>query len=40
MNRCIIQHYKGVFTHLKGEDLKKIDNFVRSNTASCGKTFP
>jgi len=39
MNRCIIQHHKGILTHLKGERIKKFDNFIRSNTVGCRKTF-
>ena len=30
MYRCVIQYRKGVFAHLKGELIKKLDNFVRS----------
>ncbi len=39
MNRCIIQHHKGVLTHLKGKRIKKFDNFVRSNTIGRCKTL-
>lgn len=39
MNRCIIQHHKGVFTHLKGESIKKFDNLVRVNTLGSCKTL-
>ena len=39
MYRCIIQYHKSVFTNLKGEGIKKFDNFLRSNTVGCGKTF-
>ena len=39
MNRCIIQHHKGILTHLKGERIKEFDNFIRSNTVGCRKTF-
>ena len=31
---CIIRYHKGVFTHLKEELIKKLDNFVCSNTIS------
>ena len=39
MNRCIIQHHKGVLTHLKGKRIKKCDNFFRSNTIGRCKTL-